>query len=243
MDGGWNDFGPWSECSADCGGGTQTRTRTCTNPAPANGGALCVGYDTKNRECNTHGCQAAVDGGWSEFGAWSECSADCEGGTQTRTRTCTNPAPANGGADCVGDASETQDCNKHGCPVAVDGGWSDFGPWSECSADCGGGVQTRTRTCTNPAPANGGADCVGDDTETQLCNTFVCSEDGGWSDFGAWSECSADCGGGTQTRSRNCTNPTPDIGGADCIGDTKEEKLCFKWMCPGNSAAQSSLCK
>ena len=58
--------------------------------------------------------------------------------------------------------------------IQVDGGWSDDDAWSECSADCGGGIQTRTRTCTNPAPANGGADCVGEATETQNCNTDPC---------------------------------------------------------------------
>ena len=230
MNGGWSDFGPWSECSADCGGGILTRTRTCTNPAPANGGAECVGDATETQECNTHKCPVAVDGGWSDFGPWSECSADCEGGTQTRTRTCTNPAPANGGADCVGDATETQDCNTHRCPV--NGGWSDFGPWSECSANCGGGTKTRTRTCTNPAPANGGADCVGDATETQDCNTHKCPVDGGWSDFGDWSTCSADCEGGTQTRTRTCTNPAPANGGADCVGDATETQECNTHGCP-----------
>jgi len=61
------------------------------------------------------GCSAAcqnetikVDGKWSE---WSTCSATCGGGTQTRT--CNNPAPANGGADCVGDSSRT--CNTQAC--------------------------------------------------------------------------------------------------------------------------------
>ena len=53
---------------------------------------------------------------------------------------------------------------------SVDGGWSDYGNWSECSAKCGGGTQTKTRTCTNPAPTNGGADCEGKSTETQSCN-------------------------------------------------------------------------
>ena len=58
--------------------------------------------------------------------------------------------------------------------ITVDGGYTDFGDWSECSAECGGGTQTRTRTCTNPAPANGGADCVGDSSETRECNTQAC---------------------------------------------------------------------
>ena len=57
----------------------------------------------------------SVDGGYSDFGDWSECSAECGGGTQTRTRTCTNPAPENGGADCVEDCSETRECNEQGC--------------------------------------------------------------------------------------------------------------------------------
>ena len=60
-----------------------------------------------------------VDGGYSDFGDWSACSADCGRGTQTRTRTCTNPAPAHGGADCVGDSSEARECNTHACPGNV----------------------------------------------------------------------------------------------------------------------------
>ena len=63
----------------------------------------------------------------------------------------------------------------HKCePVPVDGGWSEFGDWSECSAECDGGEQTRTKECNNPAPAHGGADCEGEDFETQACNTHPC---------------------------------------------------------------------
>ena len=58
----------------------------------------------------------SVNGGWSEFGDWSACSEDCGGGTQTRTRTCTNPSPANGGAECQGEETETRDCNTQACP-------------------------------------------------------------------------------------------------------------------------------
>ena len=58
--------------------------------------------------------QDRQDGKWAEFGDWTECSAEC-GGTQRRTRTCTNPAPANGGADCEGEAEETRECNAGEC--------------------------------------------------------------------------------------------------------------------------------
>ena len=57
----------------------------------------------------------SVDGGWSEP-EWSECSVTCGGGTQTSTRTCTNPAPAYGGSDCQGESTETQDCFNPPCP-------------------------------------------------------------------------------------------------------------------------------
>ncbi|XP_019627144.1 PREDICTED: properdin-like [Branchiostoma belcheri] len=126
----------------------------------------------------------AVDGGWSDWGPWSGCSVTCGVGTETRDRTCTNPAPENGGADCDGPAQETQACDT-GMSCPVDGGWSDWGPWSTCSVTCGVGTETRDRTCTNPAPENGGADCDGPAQETQECDTGVsCPVDGGWSDWG-----------------------------------------------------------
>ena len=50
-----------------------------------------------------------VAGGWTD---WGKCSKIC--GTGTQTRTCTNPAPANGGAQCSGESS--QDCNTQACP-------------------------------------------------------------------------------------------------------------------------------
>ena len=62
----------------------------------------------------------SVDGGWSDFGVWSECSETCGGGTQSRSRTCSNPAPAHGGAECQGVESETQNCNTQACPGTIE---------------------------------------------------------------------------------------------------------------------------
>lgn len=55
--------------------------------------------------------------------------------------------------------------------LVVDGGWTD---WSDCSETCGGGTQTRS--CTNPKPANGGAQCKGADS--RACNTDPCPPPG-----------------------------------------------------------------
>ena len=63
------------------------------------------------------------------------------------------------------------------CNVAtpvVNGGWSAWGGGT-CSVSCGGGSQTQTRTCTNPAPSGGGASCVGSSTQTISCNTQACA--------------------------------------------------------------------
>lgn len=58
---------------------------------------------------------AIVDGAWSAWGIFGSCTNICGGGTQTRSRKCTNPAPANGGRNCEGASSETKACNEHRC--------------------------------------------------------------------------------------------------------------------------------
>ena len=75
----------------------------------------CGKMENALKKCG-YSCRTRTDGGWSDFGDWSKCSAECGGGTQTRSRTCTNPAPANGGAECSGDAEKTRDCNLEDCP-------------------------------------------------------------------------------------------------------------------------------
>ena len=49
----------------------------------------------------------------------------------------------------------------------VGGSWSDWGAYGECSASCGTGSRTRTRTC-------GGVDCSGEFTEKEDCNMEPC---------------------------------------------------------------------
>lgn len=58
----------------------------------------------------------------------------------------------------------------------VDGNWTRWSPWSKCSRRCGGGVQIRSRTCTNPQPAFGGSYCDGRSLERRPCNSQECTE-------------------------------------------------------------------
>ena len=60
----------------------------------------------------------SVAGGYDEWTQWSSCPVTCGGGTQVRTRNCTNPVPLNGGSDCssIGGNMETRSCNPDACP-------------------------------------------------------------------------------------------------------------------------------
>lgn len=57
-----------------------------------------------------------VDGKWGVWGKWTTCSKTCGGGYMSRSRTCNNPAPQNGGRPCQGPSSERTSCNDQKCP-------------------------------------------------------------------------------------------------------------------------------
>ncbi|XP_074609303.1 uncharacterized protein LOC141863598 isoform X1 [Acropora palmata] len=226
----WSAWSAWGDCSLTCGNGTQTRRRTCTNPPPSAGGAACSGISSQSQSCNTRQCP--VNGRWSAWSAWGDCSLTCGNGTQTRRRTCTNPPPSAGGAACSGISSQSQSCNTRQCPV--NGRWSAWSAWGDCSLTCGNGTQTRRRTCTNPPPSAGGAACSGISSQSQSCNTRQCPVNGRWSAWSAWGDCSLTCGNGTQTRRRTCTNPPPSAGGAACSGISSQSQSCNTRQCPVN---------
>uniref|UniRef100_A0A8C2YU96 ADAM metallopeptidase with thrombospondin type 1 motif 8 n=1 Tax=Chinchilla lanigera TaxID=34839 RepID=A0A8C2YU96_CHILA len=62
--------------------------------------------------------------------------------------------------------------------AVVDGGWTQWGPWGECSRTCGGGIQFSYRECKDPQPQNGGKYCLGQRAKYQSCNTEECPPDG-----------------------------------------------------------------
>ncbi|CAD5120562.1 DgyrCDS9128 [Dimorphilus gyrociliatus] len=55
--------------------------------------------------------------------------------------------------------------------------------------------------------------------------------DGQWGGWGAWADCSVDCGLGVQTRRRECNNPRPVHGGKKCAGSASEVIKCEKGAC------------
>jgi len=103
-------FGAWTTCTLSCGTGSQKRKRATV--APQFGGVACP-HASETRTCMEQPCP--IDGGWTDFTAWSSCSKKCDSGITFRTRTCTQPATMYGGVPCAGDKREQKACNTQVC--------------------------------------------------------------------------------------------------------------------------------
>uniref|UniRef100_A0A8C4HH90 Thrombospondin 1b n=1 Tax=Dicentrarchus labrax TaxID=13489 RepID=A0A8C4HH90_DICLA len=115
QDGSWSHWSPWSSCSVTCGAGVITRIRLCNSPTPQLGGKDCEGEGRQTEKCQKSPCP--INGNWGPWSPWDTCTLTCGGGVQTRKRLCNDPAPKYGGKECVGDAKDTQMCNKKACPI------------------------------------------------------------------------------------------------------------------------------
>ncbi|RMX60393.1 hypothetical protein pdam_00020577 [Pocillopora damicornis] len=60
------------------------------------------------------------------------------------------------------------------------------------------------------------------------------TSNGSWSSWEPWERCSLTCGGGSQSRMRNCTNPPRDWGGERCHGPSRMNQSCNTNHCPVN---------
>lgn len=167
----WSMWSSWEQCSMSCGLGFSYRNRSCGSLAPHNGGQTCHGEHNEVQTCNLGSCP--IDGGWSNF-TDRPCSVTCGIGVKVSVRHCDNPTPAHGGKNCEGSATVFHKCEPS---CLVDGGWSGWTTYTDCSVVCGDGNRYRLRTCTNPAPLAGGHLCSGHTTESLECHIGPCPLD------------------------------------------------------------------
>uniref|UniRef100_A0A8B9C5R5 Papilin n=1 Tax=Anser brachyrhynchus TaxID=132585 RepID=A0A8B9C5R5_9AVES len=200
-------YSSWSECSSECGGGFQSRLVFCTIDNEIYPDYMCR---NKPQPDNNRTCGRFLSiCGWTT-GEWGPCSATCGGGTQTRSVYCVafDGQSSQGvvdNAECMAFAQQprsSQPCNMRQCAT-----WS-TGPWSECSASCGEGVQTRTVTCrTQQGSQARDFACLMEPKPpaTQPCLKENCIQEIGWH-IGDWGLCSKSCSSGIRTRQVICAD-------------------------------------
>ncbi|NXO28602.1 PPN protein, partial [Cisticola juncidis] len=202
-------YSSWSECSSECGGGSQSRLVFCTIDNEIYPDYMCRNkpQPDNNRTCGHQPCPQTKR--W-KTGEWGPCSATCGGGTQSRSVYCV----AFDGqrwqgvvedAECMAFAQpprRSQPCSLRQCAA-----WS-TGPWSQCSASCGEGVQTRTVTCrTQQGSQAQDFACLMQPkpSATQPCLKENCIQEIGWH-VGDWGLCSKSCDSGIRTRQVICAD-------------------------------------
>nr|DBA14302.1 TPA: hypothetical protein GDO54_005295 [Pyxicephalus adspersus] len=202
-------YGSWTECSAECGGGYQSRLVFCTIDNEAYPDYMCRDKPAppSNRTCSTQTCPQTKS--W-RIGEWGPCTATCGGGTQTRSVYCIS-YEGRASQQTVNDAECTaftekpatqQVCNLRACAK-----WN-TGPWTSCSTECGEGIQKRTVTCrTDSGTIVQDTACTHQvkPTDSQLCYGENCVQEIGWH-IGEWGLCSKSCNNGIRKRQVVCAD-------------------------------------
>jgi hypothetical protein len=226
----WGQWSGFGTCSETCGEGSEVRTRGKEIEA-AEGGAECEGEEEQTRTCELTSCP--IDGAWGEWEEWGSCSETCGPGDMIRSRVILTPAQF-GGQHAEGNFDEIDECEDTPCPV--DCVMSEWEAADECSASCGGGTYTETRTVGTEADF-GAEPCPTDNTRTVACNEQSCPIDcelGDWFDDGS---CTVSCGGG-KVHQKRTIQVAPAFGGVTCeVHYTDEARMdqiadCNTQPCP-----------
>lgn len=165
--------GPWSEwasCTSDCGGGTRSRTRQFDVDAAISASECDSAVLAEEEDCNLTPCP--VDCVLSEWGEFGDCSTECGGGVKQRSRSVLTAAEF-GGSDCASDLVDEAPCNEHPCIDSCALG--EWGPFGDCSAECGGGTRVRVREFIDGESDGEGCDPA-ERVEEAPCNTEECVE-------------------------------------------------------------------
>ncbi|XP_069321199.1 papilin isoform X2 [Eulemur rufifrons] len=228
--------GSWSDCSAQCGGGHQSRLVFCAVDNEAYPDHMCQlqPRPADRRSCNLHPCPQTKR--W-RTGPWTPCSASCGGGSQSRSVYCISSS-----GDSVQEAAEEAECAglpgkppaTRACNLQRCASWSPE-PWGECSVSCGAGVRRRSVTCRGDEGSLLHATACPLEEQpplTEPCMHEDCPLLAGqaWL-VGAWGLCSKSCSSGTRRRQVVCAIGPPSHCGSLQRSKPAEVEPCNMQPC------------
>ncbi|XP_075762079.1 A disintegrin and metalloproteinase with thrombospondin motifs 13 isoform X1 [Pelodiscus sinensis] len=236
-------------CPVSCGGGRLPLSLRCvrqegntTRPLPhSKCGRMPRPASTK--ECGTDPCPAR----WRS--KLDSCSVSCGGGVARRVRYCARER-RDKAEEVVADAQcrglprpeEQEPCNLEPCPPS----WK-VAATGPCSSSCGLGLAAQLITCVQLRQGLETeleeSSCP--ETERPLsripCFIRTCSYE--WA-FSEWTECSASCGNGIQTRQDFCLDPQArkHVNPVFCMHSPKPITVrgCSASPCPEQPAGEGS---
>uniref|UniRef100_A0A4X1TI66 PLAC domain-containing protein n=1 Tax=Sus scrofa TaxID=9823 RepID=A0A4X1TI66_PIG len=247
--------GNWSTCSRTCGGGTQSRPVQCMRRAhykservPA---SLCPKPMPSSRQtCHTQSCPPA----WST-GPWAECSRTCGRGGGSGPWPVRAPTPRPGRSCCPtlsAPRSPSPEPMRPVCSSAATstGSCSGLCRCPQCSATCERGTQRRFLKCAEKYVSGKYQELASKKCLhlpqphlelERVCALFPCPKHplfpaagpprASWS-ASPWSQCTASCGGGVQTRSVQCLAGGRPASGCFVQQKPAASQACNTHFCP-----------
>jgi len=199
------DWGLWGDCTRNCIGGNQYRTRAVDRMA-LHGGKNCVETDLlQSRSCNSD-IQCGINcipGNPSNF-EWTPCPQCTKNAGQPIQYKTVIPArqATYMGQDCdIDSVVYKRECvNVPPCPPDIDCELTPYA-YSDCNVPCGSGTRYVYSKITR-LPSGDGAECnLADLVQQESCFDQPCGcENLSWS--GTFSECNAACGPGIKVMMR-----------------------------------------
>lgn len=210
VDGGMSEWSSWTKCA----GGSQWRTRSCTNPVPSFGGRNCSGAFIETQPCMI-------------LGPAQSCAPD---GTGSDSACCTlldqpslvHPYFTFSWDYSIDYINSLVSCAGRTCPLCYERSASNTVDAAKNEREfnnlglmfqrfqCWGG-EVAVAPGSSVYQLSSAGEFVQHLLDMSCLVTF--QVDGGISAWSDWNQCNA---AGQQMRSRNCTNPVPRNGGANC---------------------------
>ncbi|XP_016091061.1 LOW QUALITY PROTEIN: SCO-spondin [Sinocyclocheilus grahami] len=228
VDGSWGQWAPWLECSARCGGGSQSRSRSCRTPP-------CSGMRRQSKTCNTQVClEVGCPPGrlYRECERGEGCPFSC---SQVSGHEGCYSEGCEEGCHCPLNTYQHNGSCVYECPCLVDTDFLTSLQSVSATPDLTPDLQNITLGSELMSGEELMHECSSCSCEHGLwnCSLVPCPRDGGLSPWGPWGPCSLSCGGlGQKTRSRSCNQPSPAHGGRDCDGPLLDTAYCQTPDCP-----------